>query len=72
MTGPRPSAPENPRSRAGYSPAIDRRNAAAARASAQLQSVPAVSGGIPGYENMSFEQRRYAQDQQIAARLRGR
>jgi hypothetical protein len=69
MTGPRPSAPENPRSRAGHSPAIDRRNAAAAaRAAAQLQSVPAVSGGIPGYENMSFAQQRLAQDRNAARR----
>jgi hypothetical protein len=66
MTGPRPSAPENPRSRAGHSPAIDQRNAAAARAAAQPPIAPAVPGGIPGYENMSFEQRRLAQDQNAA------
>lgn len=29
----------------------------------QQHRVPPDAGGIPGYENMSFEQRRYAQDQ---------
>jgi hypothetical protein len=68
MTGPRPSAPENPRSRAGYSPAIDQRNAAAARAAAQPQTAPAVPGATP--DNKSFAQKRLAQDQ--AARRGGR
>jgi hypothetical protein len=68
----RPSAPENPRSRPGHSPAIDQRNAAAARAAAAPPIAPAVTGGIPGYADMSFEQRRLAQDQQLAARRSGR
>jgi hypothetical protein len=95
----RPSAPENPRSRPGYSPAIASRNAAAARAAAQPPIAPAPSsvrlmnyaeatraaaaratapppalaapGGIPGYDKMSFEQKRLAQDQ-AAARRGGR
>jgi hypothetical protein len=44
--------------------------AAAARSTAP--SAPAVPGAIPGYDKMSFEQRRLAQDQQIAARRGGR
>lgn len=67
MTGPRPSVPENPRSRAGHSPAIDQRSAAA-RASAQSQIAPAVPGVIPGYEKMSFAERRLAQDELAARR----
>jgi hypothetical protein len=43
----RPSAPENPRSRPGHSPAIDQRNAAAARAAAQPPIAPAVSSMRP-------------------------
>jgi hypothetical protein len=59
MTGPRrPSAPENPRSRPGHSPAIANREAAAARAAAQPPIVPAVPG-----VKMSYEQKRLAQDQ---------
>jgi hypothetical protein len=34
----------------------------------QSHRVPPDDRGIPGYENMSFEQRRYAQDQQAARR----
>lgn len=34
----------------------------------QQHRVPAEERGIPGFENMSFEQRRYAQDQQAARR----
>jgi hypothetical protein len=58
----RPSAPENPRSRPGFSPAIAQRNAAVARAAAP-PIAPAAPGGIPGYDKMSFEQKRLAQDQ---------
>ena len=37
----------------------------------QSHRVPPESPAkIPGYENMSFEQRRLAQDQQLAARRR--
>ncbi|MDA9508091.1 hypothetical protein XI09_26330 [Bradyrhizobium sp. CCBAU 11386] len=35
----------------------------------QQHRVPPDTGGIPGYENMSFEQRRYAQEQR-AGRMR--
>jgi hypothetical protein len=68
----RPSAPANPRASAGHSPAIDQRNAAAARAAAQPPIAPAVRDVIPGYDKMSYEQKRSAQDQQIAARRGGR
>ncbi|MDH2343232.1 hypothetical protein [Bradyrhizobium sp. SSUT77] len=37
----------------------------------QSHRVPADTRGIPGYENMSFEQRRHAQDQQFARRNGG-
>jgi hypothetical protein len=37
----------------------------------QSHRVPPETGGIPGYENMSFAQKRFAQDQ-IAARRAGR
>jgi hypothetical protein len=95
MTAPRPSAPANPRSRPGWSPARNQREAAAARAAAQPPialavssmrpmnyaeatraaaarattppPVPAVPGGIPGYADMSFEQKRLAQDQAARA-----
>jgi hypothetical protein len=66
MTGPRPSAPENPRSRPGYSPARDMRNAAAARAAAaQPPIAPAVPDGTP---DKSYAQKRFAQDQAAARR----
>jgi hypothetical protein len=86
----RPSPPPNPRASAGWSPAINQRNAAAPRAAAP-PIAPAVSsmrpmnyaeatraaaarattpppalavpGGIPGYDKMTFEQKRLAQDQ---------
>jgi hypothetical protein len=64
MTGPRPSAPPNPRASAGHSPASNQRNAAAARAAAQ----PPASDQIPGFENMSFAQQRQAQDELAAGR----
>jgi hypothetical protein len=66
----RPAAPENPRSRPGHSPAIAARNAAATRAAAAPPIAPAVPGVIP-HEKMSYEQKRFAQDQ-IAARRGGR
>ena len=62
----RPALPENPRSRVGHSPAINQRNAAAARAAAAPPSSPAVPGSIP--DNRSYEQKRAAQDD--ADRLR--
>jgi hypothetical protein len=34
----------------------------------QSHRVPPADTGIPGYENMSFEQRRHAQDQTVARR----
>jgi hypothetical protein len=66
----RPSAPANPRALPGHSPAIDQRNAAAARAAAQPPIAPAVPGA--GRESMSYEQKRLAQDQQLAASRGGR
>jgi hypothetical protein len=36
----------------------------------QSHRVPPDTSGIPGYDKMSFEQRRFAQDQQQAARRR--
>ena len=66
----RPSAPANPRALPGHSPAIDQRNAAAARAAAQPPIAPAAPGA--GRESMSYEQKRLAQDQQLAASRGGR
>jgi hypothetical protein len=63
MAAPRPSAKENPRSRAGHSPAIAQCNAAAARAATQPAPVPAA----PGQDKLSFEQKRFAQDQAARA-----
>jgi hypothetical protein len=63
VTGPRPSAPPNPRASPGHSPAIDQRNAAAARAATQPAPVPAA----PGQDKLSFEQKRLAQDQAARA-----
>jgi hypothetical protein len=59
----RPSAPPNPRASPGHSPAIAARNAAAARATAQPPVAPGVPSCISGFDKMSFEQRRLAQDQ---------
>jgi hypothetical protein len=59
----RPSAPPNPRAIAGHSPAIAARNAAVARAAAQPPISPAVPSGIPGFDKLSYEQKRLAQDQ---------
>jgi hypothetical protein len=70
MTGPRPPAPENPRSRPGHSPAIAQSNAAAARASAQPPTAPPAVPGVIPHDKMSYEQKRFAQDQ--AARRGGR
>jgi hypothetical protein len=59
----RPSAPANPRAGAGHSPAIDQRNAAAARAAAQPPIAPTAPGATIPPDKRSFEQKRLAQDQ---------
>jgi hypothetical protein len=59
----RPSAPPNPRAGIGHSPALDQRNAAAARTAARPPIAPAAPGATIAADKRSYEQKRFAQDQ---------